>query len=106
MSAETKSRCGTTTCIQISLQVGPYDHTVQKPSQGTVLAYWQTEEGLKAADSMKELHQEGQVVGRVSHERHHPMRRMDITGSHGGSLEADAEADKPSVAPEVIVGFV
>ena len=81
------------------VQVGPYDHTVQKPGKGTVLAYWQAEEGLKAADSMKEADQEGGVAGAVGHERHHPARRVDPTGSHPASLEA--EADEPSVAPEV-----
>ena len=92
-------------CIELCLQVGRYTHTVQRPSKGTVLAYWQVEEGLKAADSMKESHEEGAVVGAVSHERHHPTRRADISGSHAGSLEADAEADKPSVGPEVILVF-
>lgn len=83
------------------LQVGPYDHTVQKPGKGTVLAYWQAEEGLKAADGMKESNQEGGVAGAVGHERHHPARRVDPTGSHAGGLEAEAEADEPSIAPEV-----
>lgn len=83
------------------MQVGPYDHTVQKPGKGTVLAYWQAEEGLKAADSMKEADQEGRVAGAVGHERHHPARRVDPTGSHAESLEVEAEADQPSVAPEV-----
>lgn len=71
-----------------------------------MLAYWQAEEGLKAADSMKVADQEGGVAGVagvVSHERHHPARRVDLTGSHAASLEAEAEAeaDEPSVAPEV-----
>lgn len=94
-------------CVEICMQVGLYDHAVQRPSKGTVLAYWQAEEGLKAADSMKESYEEGEVAGVVSHERHHPTRRVDTTGSHAGSLEADAEAeaDKPSVAPEVILIF-
>ena len=86
-------------CTRIWSQAGPYDHTVQRPSKGTVLAYWQAEEGLKAADSMKESQEEGEVARVVSHERHHPTRRVDITGSHAGSL--DVEADEPSVAPEV-----
>ena len=92
--------------IKMCLQVGPYDHTVQKPGEGTVLAYWQAEEGLKAADSMNESYEEGEVAGRVSHERHHPTRRVDVPGSHAGSLEADPEADRPSVAPEVTLACV
>lgn len=83
------------------MQLGPYDHTIQKPGKGTVLAYWQAEEGLKAADSMKGADQEGGVAGAVGHERHHPARRVDPTGSHPASLEAEAEADEPSLAPEV-----
>lgn len=87
------------------MQVGPYDHTVRKPSQGTVLAYWQAEEGLKAADCMTEAPQEGEVAesasSAMSRGRQHPPRRVDITGSHVGGLEADGEADEPSVAPEV-----
>ncbi|KAL3155549.1 Sperm-associated antigen 17 [Trebouxia sp. C0009 RCD-2024] len=85
-------------------KVGPYDHTVRKPSQGTVLAYWQAEEGLKAADCMTEAPQEGEVAesasSAMSRGRQHPPRRVDITGSHVGGLEADGEADEPSVAPE------
>lgn len=87
------------------MQVGPYDHTVRKPSQGTVLAYWQAEEGLKAADCMKEAPHEAEVaentLGAESRGRLHPPRSVDITGSHAGSMEADPEADEPSVAPEV-----
>lgn len=83
------------------MQVGPYDHTVRKPAHGTVLAYWQAEEGLKAADCMKAAPQEGGVAGAVSRGRQHPPRRVDISGSHVGSLEAGAEADEPSVAPQV-----
>ena len=85
------------TCSKIWSQAGPYDHTEQRPSKGTVLAYWQAEEGLKAADSIRESHEEGEAAGALSHERHHPSRRVDITGSHAGSLEAD----EPSAAPEV-----
>ena len=84
------------------MQVGPYDHTVRKPTQGTVLAYWQAEEGLKAADCMTEAPREGGVAGAVSHGRQHPPRDVDVTGSHVGSLDADAEADEPSIAPQVI----
>lgn len=74
---------------------------MQKPGKGSVLAYWQAEEGLKAADSMKVADQEGGVAGAVGHERHHPARRVDPTGSHPASLEAGDEADEPSVAPKV-----
>ena len=86
--------------VNNDLQVSKYDHTLQKPAKGTVLAYWQVEEGLKAADSMKESPQEGELAGELIHERQHPRRRVDPTGSHA---EADAEADEPSVAPEVSV---
>ena len=41
------------------MQVGPFDHTVRKPSKGTVLAYWQAEEGLKAGDQMTQAPTQG-----------------------------------------------
>ena len=82
------------------LQVGPYDNTVQKPSKGAVLAYWQAEEGLRAADSMRQSSQGGEVAP-VMKPRRHPPRQVDSSGSHLVKLEAGTEADEPSVAPEV-----
>ena len=80
--------------------MGPYDHTVQKPSKGSVLAYWQAKEGLQAADSMKSSQQNAEAAV-MAKERRHPPRRVDVSGTHVASLAADAEADQPSTVPEV-----
>ena len=82
------------------LQVGPYDHTVQKPFKGSVLAYWQAEEGLKAGDNMKQSSQDGELAPVMKAPRH-PPRQVDSSGSHLVKLEAGTEAGEPSAAPEV-----
>ncbi|DBB00331.1 TPA: Sperm-associated antigen 17 [Trebouxia sp. C0004] len=55
------------------VKVGPYDHTVRKPTKGSVLAYWHAEEGLKANDAMSEASFSSQQLPiMTSNERRHP----------------------------------
>jgi len=85
--------------------VGPYDHTVHKPTKGSVLAYWHAEEGLKANDAMAETGSTDQQLPIItSSQRRHP-RRVDVSGGHPKGLEASlgssGQADESSVAPQV-----
>lgn len=87
-------------------QVGPYDHTVRKPTKGSVLAYWHAEEGLKANDAMSEtVSTDQQLPVMTSSQRRHPPRRVDVSGGHPkgfeASLASSGQADESSVAPQV-----
>ena len=87
-------------------QVGPYDHTVRKPTKGSVLAYWHAEEGLKANDAMSETASTDQQLPiMTSNERRQPPRRVDVSGGHPkgfeASLASSGKADESSVAPQV-----
>ena len=89
-----------------SPQVGPYDHTVRKPTKGSVLAYWKTEEGLKAVDAMSDAGADSQQVPDLTDtERRHPPRRVDVSGvcpdESGESQDGTANSDEPSMVPQV-----
>ncbi len=87
-------------------QAGPYDHTVRKPTKGSVLAYWHAEEGLKANNAMSETASTAQRLPiMTSSQRQHPPRRVDVSGGHPigfeASLKRNGQADESSVAPQV-----
>ncbi|DBA96914.1 hypothetical protein WJX82_005465 [Trebouxia sp. C0006] len=89
------------------VKAGPYDHTVRKPTKGSVLAYWHAEEGLKAKDAMAETGSTDQQLPIMTgSQRRHPPRRVDVSGGHPKGFEASlgssGQADESSVAPQAV----
>ncbi|KAL0038853.1 hypothetical protein WJX79_010718 [Trebouxia sp. C0005] len=104
-SSETAAEQGAKQKEPWPIKVGPYDHTVRKPTKGSVLAYWHAEEGLKASDAMSETASTGhQLPIMATSDRRHPPRRVDVSGGHPkgfeASLPSSGQADESSAAPQ------